>query len=101
MSVCLHAYALLASAPSCSDYPFSVLNTERHTAKILLSKLLCLVLQAVNNQAALAAAKARFEQQQKENDEIAERNKRLRLGLPEPKPAKPEVQCTQNTVVGL
>lgn len=52
-------------------------------------------LQAAKSQAALAAAKARFEQQQKENDEIAERNKRQRLGLPEPKPAVPEVQCSQ------
>ena len=38
--------------------------------------------QAVKSQAALAAAKARFEQQQKENEAIAERNKRQRLGLP-------------------
>ena len=49
------------------------------------------VLQAAKNQAALAAAKARFEQQQKENDEIAERNKRQRLGLPEPRPPVREV----------
>lgn len=43
------------------------------------------------NPAALAAAKARFEQQQKENDEISERNKRQRMGLPaEPKPAYQE-----------
>lgn len=55
--------------------------------------LLCIALQAAKNPAALAAAKARFEQQQKENDEIAERNKRQRLGLPEPRPAVPEVCC--------
>ena len=33
-------------------------------------------------QDALAAAKAKFEQQQKENERIAEMNKRQRLGLP-------------------
>lgn len=48
-------------------------------------------MQAAKNQAALAAAKARFEQQQKENDEIAERSKRQRLGLPEPRPPVREV----------
>ena len=50
-----------------------------------------LVVQLAKSQAALAAAKARFEQQQKENDEIAERNKRQRLGLPDPKPVYQEV----------
>ncbi|KAA6428991.1 MAG: hypothetical protein FRX49_01101 [Trebouxia sp. A1-2] len=44
------------------------------------------------NQAALAAAKARFAQQQKENDEIAERTKRQRLGLPEPRPMYQETE---------
>lgn len=63
------------------------------TAMGLLSFLFCVALQAAKNPAALAAAKARFEQQQKENDEIAERNKRQRLGLPEPRPAVPEVFC--------
>ncbi|KAL3142237.1 hypothetical protein ABBQ38_002582 [Trebouxia sp. C0009 RCD-2024] len=48
--------------------------------------------EAAKNQAALAAAKARFEQQQKENDEIAERSKRQRLGLPEPRPPVRETE---------
>lgn len=75
---------------------------------MIIHNLLRLVWQVAKNQAALAAAKARFEQQQKENDEIAERNKRQRLGLPEPRPAVPEVcpvkpqlsafDCHSNTV---
>ncbi|KAL0044325.1 hypothetical protein WJX82_011645 [Trebouxia sp. C0006] len=44
------------------------------------------------SQAALAAAKARFAQQQKENEEIAERTKRQRLGLPEPRPVYQETE---------
>ncbi len=48
-------------------------------------------MQPAKSQAALAAAKARFEQQQKENEEIAERTKRQRMGLSaEPKPAYQE-----------
>lgn len=44
------------------------------------------------SQAALAAAKARFAQQQKENEEIAERTKRQRLGLPEPRRVHQETE---------
>lgn len=50
-------------------------------------------MQLAKSQAALAAAKARFVQQQKENEEIAERTKRQRLGLPEPRPVYQEVTC--------
>ena len=51
----------------------------------------CCCMQPAKSQAALAAAKARFEQQQKENEEIAERTKRQRMGLSaEPKPAYQE-----------
>ena len=50
-------------------------------------------MQLAKNQAALAAAKARFAQQQKENEEIAERTKRQRLGLPEPRPVYQEASC--------
>ncbi len=50
-------------------------------------------MQLAKSQAALAAAKARFAQQQKENEEIAERTKRQRLGLPEPRPVYQEVNC--------
>ena len=42
-------------------------------------------------QDALAAAKAKFEQQQKENERIAEMNNRQRLGMPMERKPVPEV----------
>lgn len=45
-------------------------------------------------QDALAAAKAKFEQQQKENERIAEMNKRQRLGLPMERKPVPEVRVS-------
>ncbi len=58
-------------------------------------------MQLAKSQAALAAAKARFAQQQKENEEIAERIKRQRLGLPEPRPVYQEVTCISSVAFHL
>lgn len=75
------------------------LASGAHLNAFIKPTLLCCALQAAKNQAALAAAKARFEQQQKENDEIAERSKRQRLGLPEPRPPVPEVSMRVVTLM--